>query len=486
MAETFRVENLLQALNLAENFKLSGKYNLFRGQAQNWKVQSTIGRLSEKSFEEMNHKLIRLYRFFETEESLQKYKTNIDWFFAVAQHYGIPTSYLDFTNNAEIAAYFATNSKSNKVGEDCVIICLNEDDFARFVKLTDILYKKEKVIPPYITRINVDNLWRLQAQEGCFLFTPFTEIEQYYDFDKIIFPFDVPFDKITKNEIYPKRKSELEILLDQYFNTEKRILGQKRFENFSNETKIPTVHLPKLDTNRVLKNKQIHSSWESIEFKYWQYPIKEEWTKQDLEIIIEINFSLKNSIENQIENIKDQLTIKFKNINRKTRLKFEISTKPKLTKKLTDIVNQSCSRIWDGTRNLPYTCEEIIKFISQYISIEIHFHKYNETYSISKEKLIALEMTNEYGSITRCHASPSKIVSTFRDDLNEIIIDELTENISSEILLNINIPNLLFDFKKLINLFKDELIIYQVLYNSEIENPVIFYTPTQIKICGYA
>lgn len=124
--------------------------------------------------------------------------------------------------------------------------------------------------------------------------------------------------------------------------------------------------------------------------------------------------------------------------------------------------------------------------ISKYICLEIYFHKNDETYSISKEKLIVLEMTNEYGSITRCHASPSKIVSAFRDDLNDILIDDLTKSLNSKILLNINIPNLIFDYKKFINLFKEELVIYQVLYNSEKENPVIFYTPSQIKICGYA
>jgi hypothetical protein len=73
MAETYRVQNLSEALDLAENFKLSGKYNLFRGQAQNWKVQSTIGRLSKKSQKQIEDKLIRLYEFFETESSLKKY-----------------------------------------------------------------------------------------------------------------------------------------------------------------------------------------------------------------------------------------------------------------------------------------------------------------------------------------------------------------------------------------------------------------------------
>lgn len=102
------------------------------------------------------------------------------------------------------------------------------------------------------------------------------------------------------------------------------------------------------------------------------------------------------------------------------------------------------------------------------------------------EPIITLEMTNEYGSITRCYASSSKICSSFRNDLKEVLIDELTQIISSEILLHINIANIVFDFEKLLDLFKDEIIAYQILQNSEEENPVIFYTPTQVSALGYA
>jgi hypothetical protein len=105
---------------------------------------------------------------------------------------------------------------------------------------------------------------------------------------------------------------------------------------------------------------------------------------------------------------------------------------------------------------------------------------------LTSEELIVLELTNEYGSKTRCYASPSKILSSFREDLKEILADELKDKINSYILLRINKPDLLFNFNHLLELFKDELIAYQVLYNSEDENPVIFYTPTQISVLGIA
>ena len=116
----------------------------------------------------------------------------------------------------------------------------------------------------------------------------------------------------------------------------------------------------------------------------------------------------------------------------------------------------------------------------------MHEHKLSYTPSLSGEKLITLELTNKYGSITRCKASPGRITGAFRNDIQDILVDALSSNLRSEILLDINIPQLIFDFDKLVELFKQEMIAYQVLYNSENENPVIFYTPTQITVPGYA
>jgi FRG domain. len=488
MAKFYRVKDLNEALNLAVKFKETGEYNLFRGQALNWHVKSSIARLSTEESEIGIEKLKRLYYYLQTYKPLEKYVSDIDWFYAVAQHYGLPTTYVDFTDNPEVAVYFATNSESNKVDKESVIICLNEVDFNRLVNDTKDFFENKKIIPPYIIKPNVDNLWRLQAQNGCFIFVPISEIEQFYDFDRIVFPFTEPYTKIEKEHIYPEKKSELEILLDHYFSSEKRIEGQKRFKDFAAEVNMNQIEYSLSDVDVYLKKKQIHSSWHSNEFENWIFKIEENWSNLNSVEEITINFSFKNNIDNQIALIIDELSLKFieKQIKRNDVLDFNIISKPRLSNKLAKQVNKSCTRIWDGTRNLPFLDKEIIEIIAKYICLEIYENKFDKIPSLTQEKLITLELTNEYGSITRCHASPSKILSSFRSDIREILIDELTLNISTEILLCLNNPKLLFDFDNLLSLFKDELIAYQVLYNSENENPVIFYTPTQITVLGYA
>jgi hypothetical protein len=487
MGELYRVENLQAALNLASEFKDAGKYNLFRGQGKNWNVVPSAGRLSEKRMPATEEVLKRLYYFFET-NGLTKYTSNIDWFFAVAQHYGLPTNYIDFSTSPDVAAYFATHSKSNRPEVDCVIICLNESDFIDFVQFTKVLYEKDKVVPPYIAKIDVDNLWRLQAQSGCFLFTPYVNIEQYYHFDRIIFPHSEPFGGLTSLEIYPARKSELEILLDHFFNTEMRIEGQVRMRRFTEEMKMPYHEIPPLDYENRLSSVAVHGSWKSKAFLEWIYPVTESWIGSTPALLIGLEFRIRRPMILQIEQLKKDIMTYFEvnNIQRNSIVKFQISGVPKLSRKTTIKVNRSCERIWDGTRNLPYSIVDIAHIIAKYICLEIHEDKYDHAPDLTEEPNVCLEMVNEYGSITRCHATPSKIVTAFRSDIRDILVDLIIDDYGSKVLLHVNKADLIFDFHRLVELFKDELICYQVLYNSENDKPVIFYTPTQIKVIGYA
>lgn len=489
MAETYKVENIDKAYKLAKSFELEGKYNLFRGQAKNWKVIPTAGRLSLKKYSESFEKLKRLHYYFSAENSLKKYCRRVDSFYAIAQHYGLATSYIDFTTDIKVAFYFATNSKHNKVGEDCSIICLNEDDFKDFVSFYKILYKNKNVVPPYIAKVNVDNLWRLQAQRGCFLFSPFQNIETLYDFDRITFPFSENFKGIGDNDIYPVRKSEIEILLDLYFDTEEKIKGAERFQKFIEENNFPVTRLSHHNNYEILTKKEIHKSWKSSFHRKWDFSLTETLSSIKETRQIELFITKDLAIKEQIEQLKTTLKKLFSNyeIKRNTLIDFEFISKTKLSKKLYKSLIRNASLIWEGTRNLPYSEDEIINIISTYISLEMSKEQSEKIeYSVNDEKLIILELANKYGGKTRCKASPSNVVLAFREDINEIVISTMPRPIPSEILLHINTPRYIFDFSKLLDLFKKELIAYQVLENSENNNPVIFFSPSQLKTIGYA
>jgi|GEM_PF-1740948 len=488
MSEIFQVADLKTALQLARKFKESGKYNLFRGQAQNWPVMSSLGRLLPNPDPEIRKRVERLFLFFDSNPGLKKYKSDIDWFWAVAQHYGLPTNYIDFTSDPAVAAYFATNSKANVVGQESVIVCLNESDWIVFMSGLEDYFKEEQVIVPYIKHVDVDNLWRLQAQHGCFMFSPYNNIEFFYDFDRIVFPYSERYAAIRSGHIYPKRKSELEQLLDHFFNMEERIEGSERLRKFALSVNIPITQVGALEYKHYFKGKKKHPSWRSAEFKARDFPLIERWESDKKGIQLRLEFNPGISADIQIKILQEQITDLFKKrkINRKTDIKFYLSSKSTLSRKDIRLINRSCARAWNGTRNLPFSDMEIIQLISQTIVSGMTKQLTEKTLSFSGEELLLLEMTNEYGNSTKCRVSPSVILAAFRSDLLDVLVDDAPKVLQPEILLHINNPFLLFDFHLLLDAFKKEMICYQILRQRENDNPVIFFTPAQINILGYA
>lgn len=268
----------------------------------------------------------------------------------------------------------------------------------------------------------------------------------------------------------------------------KRNEGSIRLENFAQEMKIPIKSMPKLDYNIYLKNKKEHHSWNNNNVKEWNPKLIEHWEELNQIKIINIKIpskkcKLNDFLDDSLKNLLAQ--IENNSISRKDLLKFNLISK-KVGKKNNFKITQSCTRIWDGTRNLPFSFEEICLIISKYIFLEIFEINNKRTYDNENDRLITLEITNDFNGITRCFSHDEKIMNAFRDDIDEIIIDKLKKIKNSQILLYINNPRIIFDFNKLLNLFIDEIIPYQVLYNSENVNPVIFYSPEIISILGYA
>jgi len=135
------------------------------------------------------------------------------------------TNYIDFSKDPKVAAYFATNSNVNTRGQDSCIICLNSTHFEKvieFIKPLLAKYLKRNDARPQIVDIHVKNLWRLQAQKGAFLYSPFPNLETLYSFNKILFLFDQPYTGKIEEQIYPTKKSRLELDLDRFFETDRK------------------------------------------------------------------------------------------------------------------------------------------------------------------------------------------------------------------------------------------------------------------------
>lgn len=230
------VNNVEEAVDLALRFKKEGRYDWFRGQLQaDWKPKSSMERAIERgeSPELLEQRLARFIRWASNEPSLNYLAdpANCDQLFAVLQHYGFPTCYVDFSTEPGIAGFFASDCKEPPApGTVSAIFCLDTADLRRFYDKYVTPHGKHGQEPLQVdlVSVNVDNLWRLQAQAGHFVFTNHNWYH-VYDLDRIEFPWTGYPSFPPKSRIYPEHRSALEQLLDNYFEDERRELNHERF-----------------------------------------------------------------------------------------------------------------------------------------------------------------------------------------------------------------------------------------------------------------
>jgi hypothetical protein len=153
-------------------------------------------------------------------------------FAAIAQHYGIPTHYIDFTTDPGVAGFFSADTSTPPSDGKSCIYCLNTEDLiSTWETLKELDERKGAKLE--LININVRNLWRLQAQRGVFLCANYNwEID--YPMDKILFPYRGYPSFPTREEIYVD-KSPLEQLLDQYFFIETATFGTEKMRKMIKE-----------------------------------------------------------------------------------------------------------------------------------------------------------------------------------------------------------------------------------------------------------
>ena len=124
-----RAKNLNSAVRLARYLKRSGKYDMVRGQKQNLPPTPSIFRGGQDTAA-ATARLSHFSSWISQQPELSSLHKNVDATLAVAQHYGIPTPFLDFTTDPDVAAFFASHESctvppKSKMMQDACIICAN-------------------------------------------------------------------------------------------------------------------------------------------------------------------------------------------------------------------------------------------------------------------------------------------------------------------------------------------------------------------------
>jgi len=489
----YKAANVQEALVLATEFKQMGKYDWFRGQIQNWPLVSSFARLKMEEVDEALQKAARFEHWFKTTPGLEDIAANTDMGIAVAQHYGLPTTFVDFTTEPAVAGFFASHGRPAAVRPSC-IMCLDTVDLAEFWERLQ-RYRGDAV--PEFIHTSVPNLWRLEAQHGVFLFCPFRNFEDIYDLDRIIFPYTSAVREPLEEIIYPKRKSQLEILLDQYFMNEELIEGDRRMR----VSGIQSFWLPspadKYAPDLIAGGlPPCPNSWESTVLATWQVIIPESYTaaltSEIWELCIE---SVKNANE-QMETISAQIQTRLKNrgdVARHSLISWSVRVDGSaISDKDRQAIAHALQNLWDGLRRLPYTSKQISDGMAccaalglEWISLPQHDqYDWERTCLRIFPDAMEVEFGSEDGSYSRAYVSQAALRSAVRDDIGKFLNPAHKNDIIGHIsclLQAIWRPDRLFEHDDLCDLFATRIAPVQVWMRV---GSAIFYAPTRLDSFG--
>jgi hypothetical protein len=423
---------------------------------------------------------------------LENLAANTDAAIAVAQHYGLPTNFVDFTTQPEIAGFFA----SEKAGSDTVadlacIICLDVENLKEFWKLLPGRYP-----PPEFLEMAVPDLWRLEAQHGCFLFCPYSDVERLYDFDRILFLNTHPLDGMRREDVYPERKSHLEVLLDQYFMNERMIEGERAWSSEGVRKVVIEAPPARCDPDVFPNGLPEHSSWSDAALRPWLELREEKFVKARTAVNFRIRVPDPRNATYLVREVAEQLLhdlFEFPGIRSKmVGWDVQLVGEYDLPQDFPSQLAPRLARLWDGLRRLPYSDEDLCAGVGLCVAFAVALagdlrNPDSRHWERAAQKCLAdpveLEFGAEDGSYSRGYASSADLAAAIRPDIlshvSEKWKDHLAENTRGILQTTWN-PQKTFDFRLLTPLFAREIAPYQVLAR----DTAVFYSPARLVSLG--
>lgn len=490
MGNVARVGDVHQAIALAARLRSSGKYDWFRGQVKNYPLVPSYIRLPEPEKDEALEKFGRFEHWVRTTPGLEELAAaGTDHMLAVAQHYGLPTPFLDFTTDPEIAGFFACDSDELVPGQPSCIICLNTRDLADFWRDMPAEWR-----PPELLRIDVSNLWRLQAQRGVFLFCPYENIEKIYDFDRIIFPAGVKPSREARDRIYPVRKSQLEILLDQYFMNERLIEGSR---HISGQWTVVHIDPPPGRINPDLVEKEIPplASWRPEVLAAWRSTYDERLAGVQRGTRRQLAIDLSAAPATIAEQVAAQVTVMASRggTPRDSLIDWRCEAgRGTAGGAMAAELETALDWLWDGVRSLPCTDQDLAIGIGNCVGVAAAHWKVSplnpEPWQDAADAVfgpaVEVGFDGTDGSYSKGYAAASSLLKCVREDITQFVRSEFRNEILGNIvgmLQAVQAPDRLFEFECLAQLFARQLAPTQVLTRA---GSAVFFSPARIISLG--
>jgi hypothetical protein len=492
-----KVASVEEAVSLAERLKAEGHYDWFRGQLRDWTPSSSLERKMLQSADtklKLDAKLSRFLTWIENQPALAHLtrEENIDSLFAVLQHYGFPTAYIDFSTEPAVAGFFASDTQYPPEDPgNSVIYCLNTAELKRFYKIPPCSEDGTALVAEAVT-VDVPNLWRLQSQHGHFLFANHSWY-RFFDMDKIVFPWTGTPAFPSREQIYPMHKSALEQLLDSYFFNERRVESEAKlramagtqerkrlFRHF--EIDVPDAY----ERDSFTSPLNVSEQWSERALKNWRYTPIELYHST---VGRQINISLRDgatapSAEHQLRHA----------------IKSAFNLQPELRTQavewtfsgLSDRVDQSLLRsairdAWNGMRNLPYTNDDIAAAFSALIILcaiqeccSFEGSAVDQAFRRWIPDAIHVEFGYAGSSYSRAYCSNKGLLEALEPAWTAKLKDPIAATSMKTAFVHTHDPRLMFDFAKLASLYAREIIPSQLA----MKRPLVLFNPANLEIFG--
>jgi hypothetical protein len=514
----FAAKNVKDAVVIAEDMKLRGTHEWFRGQTRNWTLLSTLSRRHD-TFEQEYKRIMAFSGWVNSTQGLEALWHKDDPQIAVAQHYGLATHFIDFTTEPSVAGYFASedipdmqpkaldlsfeekrffSSQPPEANIGC-ILCLNREKLMQTWNSIRAAGLAPSDDNPEFLELDVPDLWRLEAQHGVFFYCPFGRFEEaLYDLDRIVFPHAGQVSWPPKEMIYPNRKSHLELLLDQYFLLE-RLAKQKEMTRLSGLYDLipnkfvldePSAH----EDSKYLASGPIppHPSWRAAPLQSYTRPQPESFfvAHSELSCPVQLQRSnaaeLANSVASQVQSfIKSNKDVRRHLVNWTVDLT-EASFLPAFQKTAT--------AIWDGLRAMPCADEDIAAAIGCCAGLLATAGTLGPEESSSPgrascsrffgSEVIEVEFGPSNSSFSRGYVSRDSLLSALRDDLASFLNASGRDRYFQSpeyLLMEIGKPERLFPFDRFVHLLLHQVVPTQAVCWNWL--PLIC-SPGQISVFG--
>ena len=501
--ETYHVRNVEEAVELAYKFKAESTYDWFRGQSQDWPPFSSLARVQmrrDKAETERTNRRIQLFLQWASRTPALKHIVDQEpknEAFAIMQHHGIPTHYIDFTTDPGVAGFFAADTLNPPHEQFSCIYCLNTTwlmDLWNSMKNMKMLQGCE--LEPI--QIDVSNLWRLQAQHGVFLYSSF-DWHNFHAMDRILFPYSGYPSYPVRENIYPTHKSHLEQLLDQYFDVEESAFGNEHLREMIREmqnqghemlvTDYDTVSDARIEKALTLgRNTPQHPSWSEENLAAWKSVPSENYHDT---IVTPVTLCIKPDIHP----IEASKTVGFG-------IRQLLRSKPEVRKTIIDWTFTGLNNeriytdwsamfksVWNGMRLLPYEDEDVATAIAHLALLLTTLQKEGKT-PFGTHQLMSecygdsfqVEFALSNGSGTRGFCAHASVKNAIRDDIAAILTPSSQNIINDmqELVRTVFNPKLLFVFERFKSMFAREIIPAQIATKRKL----LIFNPSELETFG--